>query len=243
MAHEFSIEYARQLDSRDALRPSRDQFHLPRVNGREAVYFLGNSLGLQPKSTRGELMKVMDAWASQGVEGFFAGSDPWIDCDKPLTRILATIVGAGQEEIVVMNHLTVNLHFLMISFYRPTAKRFKIICEAKAFPSDQYAFRSQVKLHGYDPDEAIIEVAPREGNNLVAHEDIVAAITDHGESVAMVLFSGVNYYTGQLFDIKAITAAAHEIGAYAGFDLAHAAGNVQLNLHDWGVGLCCLVLL
>lgn len=235
MAHEFSIKYATLLDSRDALRPFREQFHLPQVNGREAVYFLGNSLGLQPKSVRGALVKVMDEWASQGVEGFFTGSEPWVDYEKQLTRMLAAIVGAGQKEIVVMNHLTVNLHFLMISFYRPTAKRFKIICEAKAFPSDQYAFRSQVKLHGYDPDQAIIEVTPREGSSLVAHEDILAAIAEHGQSVALVLFSGVNYYTGQLFDIKAITAAAHETGAYAEFDLAHAAGNVQLNLHDWGV--------
>ena len=235
MPHQYSLGYAQQLDNNDALNSFRDRFYAPYLHGKRAVYFLGNSLGLQPKNAQDEVLKIMEGWANFGVEGFFMGNDPWLNYHKHITPLLTGIIGAKEEEIVTMNQLTVNLHLLMISFYHPTAARYKIICEAKAFPSDQYAFQSQVKLHGFNPADAIIEVQPQPGTELISTEDILAAIKDNGDSVALVLFSGVNYYTGQVFDIKAITAAAHAAGAYAGFDLAHAAGNIKLQLHDWGV--------
>ncbi|MEP7108400.1 MAG: kynureninase [Ferruginibacter sp.] len=235
MAHQFSIQYARDLDSKDALGQYRELFYAPWLHGKRAIYFLGNSLGLQPKTAQEEVLKIMEAWANFGVEGFFLGNDPWLDYHKQISLLLTDIIGAKPEEIVTMNHLTVNLHLLMISFYQPSGTRYKIICEAKAFPSDQYAFQSQVKLHGLDPLEAIIEVYPKAGTELITEEDIIATIEAHGNTVALVLFSGVNYFTGQVFDMKAITAAAHKAGAYAGFDLAHAAGNIKLQLHEWGV--------
>jgi kynureninase len=239
MNHQYSLEYARELDSKDELRSFREQFYAPYLHNKRAVYFLGNSLGLQPKTTQDEVLKIMEGWANFGVEGFFLGTDPWLHYSKHITPLLTGIIGAKPEEIVTMNHLTVNLHLLMISFYQPTASRHKIICQAKAFPSDQYAFQSQAKLHGFDPADAIIEVYPKEGTDLITTEDIISAIEEHGESIALVLFSGVNYYTGQVFDMKAITDAAHKAGAYAGFDLAHAAGNIKLDLHDWQVDFAC----
>ncbi|MEP7141567.1 MAG: kynureninase [Ferruginibacter sp.] len=233
MDHQFSLQYARELDSKDSLSDYRDQFYAPYLHGKRAIYFLGNSLGLQPKTAQEEVLKIMEGWANFGVEGFFLGNDPWLNYHKHITPLLSNIIGANQEEIVTMNHLTVNLHLLMISFYQPSSTRYKIICEAKAFPSDQYAFQSQARLHGFDPDEVIIEVHPKAGTELLSTQDILATIEAHGDSVALVLFSGVNYYTGQVFDIGAITAAAHKMGAYAGFDLAHAAGNIKLQLHEW----------
>ncbi len=239
MQHEFSLAYAQQLDSNDKLSHFREQFYAPYLQGKKAIYFLGNSLGLQPKKAQDEVKTIMEGWANFGVEGFFAGKDPWLNYQQKITPLLCDIIGAKKEELVTMNHLTVNLHLMMISFYQPTATRYKIICEAKAFPSDQYAFQSQVKLHGYDPEDAIIEVHPKEGTELITTEDILATIEAHKASVVLVLFGGVNYYTGQVFDIKAITAAAHKAGAYAGFDLAHAAGNIKLQLHDWQVDFAC----
>ena len=239
MSHQYSLDYAKQLDEQDPLHSYREQFYAPYLHNKRAVYFLGNSLGLQPKTTQDEVMKIMEGWANFGVEGFFLGSDPWLHYHKQITPLLTGIIGAKEKELVIMNHLTVNLHLLMISFYQPTKERYKIICEAKAFPSDQYALQSQVKLHGFDPNEAIIEVQPRSGSELIMTEDILAAIEQHKDSVALVLFSGVNYYTGQAFDIASITAAAHGAGAYAGFDLAHAAGNIKLQLHDWNVDFAC----
>jgi len=235
MPHQYSLNYAQELDSQDTLSKFREQFYAPYLRGKRATYFLGNSLGLQPKTTQEEILKIMDGWANFGVEGFFLGNDPWLNYHKHITPLLTDIIGAKQEEIVTMNHLTVNLHLLMISFYQPTKTRYKIICEAKAFPSDQYAFQSQVKLHGFNTADAIVEVYPKEGTELISTEDILAAIEEHKDSVALVLFSGVNYYTGQVFDVPTITAAAHQAGAYAGFDLAHAAGNIKLQLHDWEV--------
>ncbi len=235
MPHQYSLTYAQELDSMDKLSPFREQFYAPYLRGKRATYFLGNSLGLQPKNTQEEILKIMDGWANFGVEGFFLGKDPWLNYQQHITPLLTDIIGAKQEELVTMNHLTVNLHLLMISFYQPTNTRYKIICEAKAFPSDQYAFQSQVRLHGFDPADAIVEVYPKEGTELITTEDILATIEAHKDSVALVLFSGVNYYTGQVFDIPTITAAAHKVGAYAGFDLAHAAGNIKLKLHDWQV--------
>ena len=239
MQHQFSIEYAKSLDEKDPLHHFRNQFIAPIFRGKRAVYFLGNSLGLQPVGTQEALMNVMNSWASLGVEGFFLGTDPWIDYHKKIAPLISNIVGALPEEVVTMNHLTVNLHLLMLSFYNPTPQRYKIICEAKAFPSDQYALQSQVKMHGFDPADAIIEVHPKEGTEIISTDDILATIEQHKDSVALVLFSGVNYYTGQVFDIKAITEAAHKAGAKVGFDLAHAAGNIKLQLHDWNVDFAC----
>lgn len=235
MQHQYSLGYAQESDSRDPLKPFREKFNAPEIQGKRATYFLGNSLGLQPRSTSAEINKIMEGWANFGVEGFFLGNDPWLHYNQHITPLLTNIIGAKQEEIVTMNHLTVNLHLMMISFYQPTPTRYKIICEAKAFPSDQYAFQSQVKLHGFDPAEAIVEVFPKAGTELISEDDILATIKTQGDSVALVLFSGVNYYTGQVFDMQGITNAAHKVGAFVGFDLAHAAGNIKLQLHEWGV--------
>jgi kynureninase len=234
-----SLEYARQLDASDPMRAFRDRFYIPVMHGKEAIYFTGNSLGLQPRSTQEYVLNELEDWATFGVEGHFHARNPWVSYHELFPPLLAPIVGAKENELIVMNQLTVNLHLLMTSFYRPEGKRFRIICEAKAFPSDQYAFQSQVKLHGFDPAEAIIEVGPRPGQHHIEHEDILDTIRKYGPEVAVVLFSGVNYYTGQVFNMKEICSAAHEAGAYCGFDLAHAAGNVELKLHDWDVDFAC----
>jgi kynureninase len=235
MAHENSFEYAQACDEKDKLKNFRENFYIPLLNGKPAIYFLGNSLGLQPKNTQNEVLGIMENWANFGVEGFFMGNNPWLKYHKKIVPQMAAIAGALEEEIVVMNHLTVNLHLLMTSFYRPAKNRYKIICEAKAFPSDQYMLQSQVKQHNLKPEDCIIEVKPAAGVETINHEDIIEAIKEHGNTVALVLFGGVNYYTGQVFDMAAITKAAHKVGAYAAFDLAHAAGNIPLHLHDWGV--------
>lgn len=234
-----TIDYARFLDEQDPLRSFRDKFYIPLMHGREAIYFTGNSLGLQPKKTQDYVLNELEDWANYGVEGHFHARNPWMPYHEIFTEQLSKLVGALPHEVVAMNQLTVNLHLLMVSFYRPTQQRYKIICEAKAFPSDQYAMESQVKFHGYDYDNAVVEVAPREGEHTIRTEDILTTIEQHKDSVALVLFSGVNYYTGQLFDLPAITAAAHKAGAFAGFDLAHAAGNVPLQLHEWNVDFAC----
>jgi len=239
MIFENNLAFANQLDEQDSLNQFREQFYIPVINGNECIYFTGNSLGLQPKTTQDYVVNELEDWANFGVEGHFHATNPWFSYHEMFPQQVAKIVGALPEEVVVMNQLTVNLHLLMTTFYRPTKERFKIICEAKAFPSDQYAFESQVKLHGVNPDEAIIEVKPREGEYSIRTEDIIATIEKHSSSIALVLFSGVNYYTGQVFDMPSITKAAHNIGAYCGFDLAHAAGNIELHLHDWDVDFAC----
>ncbi len=239
MTFENNLAFANQLDEQDSLNQFREQFYIPVINGNECIYFTGNSLGLQPKTTQDYVVNELEDWANFGVEGHFHATNPWFSYHEMFPQQVAKIVGALPEEVVVMNQLTVNLHLLMTTFYRPTKERFKIICEAKAFPSDQYAFESQVKLHGFNPDEAIIEVTPREGEYSIRTEDIIATIEKHSSSIALVLFSGVNYYTGQVFDMPSITKAAHNIGAYCGFDLAHAAGNIELHLHDWNVDFAC----
>lgn len=235
MHFENNIEFAQQLDEKDILQSSRDKFYIPVINGNECIYFTGNSLGLQPKTTQDYVVNELEDWANFGVEGHFHSRNPWMPYHEILTQQLADVVGALPEEVVSMNQLTVNLHLLMVSFYRPVQQRYKIICEAKAFPSDQYAMESQVRYHGYDPADAIIEVAPREGEYEIRTEDIIAAIEKHQHETALVLFGGVNYYSGQVLDMKAITNAAHTAGITCGFDLAHAVGNVELKLHDWGV--------
>ncbi|MEP6465372.1 MAG: kynureninase [Parafilimonas sp.] len=235
MNFENSLAFAKQLDEQDQLKNFRDKFLFPQHNGKECIYFTGNSLGLQPKNALSEIQNVLNDWAALGVEGHFNGSRPWMHFHDHLTKPLSAIVGCLQHEVVVMNSLTVNLHLLMVSFYRPTKQRYKIICEAKAFPSDQYAFESQVKFHGFHPADAIVEVKPRKGEHTLRIEDILSIIKKHANETVLVLFSGINYYTGQFFDIKSITKAAHNAGAYAGFDLAHATANVELKLHEWNV--------
>lgn len=227
--------FALQLDAQDPLSSYRNRFYIPRHKGADTVYFTGNSLGLQPKTARAAIEQEMQDWQDLGVEGHFHGKNPWFHYHKFLTDKTARLVGAKPSEVVVMNNLSVNLHLLMVSFYRPDADRYKIIMEAGAFPSDQYAAETQVKFHGFDPAQAIVEVAPRQGERHLRTEDILQTIHAHGPQTALVLFSGVQYYTGQLFNIPEITRAAHSAGAVAGFDLAHAAGNVKLNLHDNGV--------
>jgi len=239
MTFENSLDFAKQLDAADPLKDFRSKFYIPIINGNECIYFTGNSLGLQPKTTQDYVLNELEDWASFGVEGHFHARQPWFSYHEMFPQLLTRIVGALPEEIVVMNQLTVNLHLLMASFYQPTKERFKIICEAKAFPSDQYALETQAKFHGLNPDEVIIEVAPRAGAHIISTEDIISTIKNHASETALVIFGGVNYYSGQVFDMKAITQAAHEAGAYCGFDLAHAAGNIALHLHNWDVDFAC----
>lgn len=229
------LSFAKILDNEDRLKSYRDKFFFPQHNGRDVVYFTGNSLGLQPKTTRQYIQQELDDWAAFGVEGHFLAKNPWLSYHELLTDKMAKIVGALPRETVMMNQLTVNLHLLMVSFYRPTKQRYKILCEAKAFPSDQYALQSQIKFHGYEVEDSLIEVAPREGEYHIREEDIFAAIEKNKESIALIMIGGVNYFTGQVFNIKDITAAGHKAGAVVGFDLAHAAGNLELHLHDWNV--------
>jgi kynureninase len=230
-----TLEHARMLDQQDELSVYRSKYHFPKHNDKDCLYFCGNSLGLQPKSTRDALLAELDHWSTYGVEGHFTGDNAWMYYHKLLTPASAKLVGAKESEVVIMNTLSTNLHLLMVSFYRPTKQRFKIIMEEQAFPSDQYAVESQVKFHGFDPEDAIIEVKARPGEDYIRTEDIEATIKEHADSTALVFFSGVNYYTGQFFEMKRITECAHEAGAVAGFDLAHAAGNVVMKLHEWNV--------
>jgi kynureninase len=238
-SYEASLTYARDQDQVDTLFPFRERFLFPQHNGEDVRYFCGNSLGLQPKSVAYLMEKELQDWAKYGVEGHFKAGYPWFSYHHFFAERLGKIVGAGKDEVVAMNTLTVNLHMLMLSFYRPEEKRYKILMEAGAFPSDQYAVETQVRMHGYDPDDAIIEITPAIGSNLIEDQDIINAITEAGESLALVMIGGVNYYTGQFFDLKNITRAAHTAGAYAGFDLAHAVGNIPLQLHDWNVDFAC----
>lgn len=235
VAYKNSIDFAKEKDTNDPLSSYREKFYIPVINGIETVYFTGNSLGLQPTTTKSYIDAELDAWKNWGVEGHFEAKRPWFSYHEFLTEKMAKIVGAKPVEVVVTHSLTTNLHLLMVSFYRPTAERYKIICEKKAFPSDQYALESQARFHGFDPADAIIEVGPREGEHLINEDDILKAIADAGDSLAMIMIGGVNYYSGQLFDMKTITEAGHAVGAKVGFDLAHAAGNVKLKLNEWGV--------
>ena len=239
MNFENSLAFARKMDEQDPLHHFRDRFHIPQLDGKDQVYFVGNSLGLQPKSVRDHVIAELDDWAKWGVEGHFHARKPWLSYHEQFPPLLSKIVGCKPDEVIVMNQLTVNIHLLMVTFYRPTSERFRIICEEKSFPSDMYALESQVRVHGLDPDEVIVEVAPRKGEHTLRTEDILDAIKEYGRETALVFFEGVHYYTGQLFDIPTITKAAHAAGAYAGFDLAHAAGNVKLQLHDWDVDFAC----
>jgi len=239
MKFETGLSFAQQLDAGDPLKSFRDKFIIPEVDGKQQIYFLGNSLGLQPKSASDHIHQILQDWASLGVESFFYAKEPWMDYHDRLIHPLSKVVGALPNEVVVMNQLTVNLHLMLVSFYHPSAKRYKIICEAKAFPSDQYAFETHVRNKGFDPATAIIEVAPRNGEFTLRTEDIISVIEKHGDETALVLFGGINYYTGQFFDLEKISKSARSVGAKIGFDLAHAAGNVELHLHDWNVDFAC----
>ena len=234
MFFESTLEFAKSLDLRDPLRSFREEFLFPDFHEKNLIYFTGNSLGLQPKNAKNYILEELEDWQKYGVEGHFISRRPWYSYHENLTDMMAEIVGAKPIEVVVTHSLTTNLHLLMVSFFRPEGKRTKIICEEKAFPSDQYAIESQLNFHGLGLDN-LIEIAPRKGEFLIREEDIIAKINEIGDELALVMIGGVNYYTGQLFDMKSITNAGHSVGAKVGFDLAHAAGNVELSLNAWGV--------
>jgi kynureninase len=227
--------YAAEMDTRDRLAHFRDRFYIPKTKrGEECIYLCGHSLGLQPKSAQAYIEQELKDWAELGVEGHFHGRNPWMPYHRLLTEQTATLVGAEPVEVVVMNSLTVNLHLMMASFYRPTPQRHKIVIERSAFPSDQYAVKSQIRFHGYEPLGSLIELAPREGEFCLRDEDIESAIDREGDSIALILLGGVNYVTGQFFNLPAITKMGHRKGCVVGFDLAHAVGNIPLHLHEWG---------
>ena len=234
MTFESSLEFAKKMDANDPLNSFREKFLFPDFHKKEIIYFTGNSLGLQPKSTRKMIEEELDDWAKYGVEGHFMSRRPWYSYHEQLTELSAYVVGAKPIETVITHSLTTNIHLLMVSFYQPNGKRTKILCEKKAFPSDQYALMSQLEFHGYDK-EHLIEIGPRDGEETIQHEDILDAIEKHKDELALVFMGGVNYYTGQFFNLKEITKAGHQAGAVVGFDLAHAAGNVNLSLHDWNI--------
>ncbi|RUS88029.1 hypothetical protein EGW08_004195, partial [Elysia chlorotica] len=238
-------KFARLMDERDPLRHLRDEFHVPKMGqilhtdpslvspDEDSIYLCGNSLGLCPKKAKDYVLVEMDKWATRGVQGHATGDLPWMKCGEMLEEDMMKIVGCKREEVGIMNGLTVNLHLLLVSFYRPTKDRYKILCESKSFPSDHYAFESQIRLHGFDPEDALICMEPREVT--VALPTFMLWIEREGASIAVVCFPGVQYYTGQFFDIPAITKAGHAQGCQVGFDLAHAVGNLPLHLHDWNV--------
>ena len=233
---ETSASFAAEMDARDPLARFREQFHIPPASdGSPSVYLCGHSLGLQPKNACAYIDQELEAWAKLGVEAHFHGSHPWMPYHRLLNDNMAGIVGAKPLEVVVMNSLTVNLHLMMVSFYRPTPQRHKIVVEAGAFPSDQYALASQIRFHGFDPRTSLIELTPRPGEASIRREAIDGLLEREGSRIALVLLGGVNYTTGQLFDMEAITRTGQAQGCVVGFDLAHAAGNVPLRMHDWGV--------
>ena len=230
-----SLTYALELDHQDELSSFHQQFHIPKdENGNDVVYLCGNSLGLMPKATSDYINQELEDWKNLGVEGHFMAKNPWMPYHEFLTKNMANVVGALPSEVVVMNSLTVNLHLLMVSFYRPTSNRYKILFDYSPFPSDRYAIASQVKFHGYDPADAMIELIPDSSDELVSIDNIKNILETQGNEIALILIGGVNYYTGQLYDIKTITQLGHAHGCVVGFDLAHAAGNIDLHLHEDG---------
>lgn len=234
MEYKNNINFAEELDSSDSLKLYRDKFYIPKTQGgKDVIYFAGNSLGLEPKTVRGYVEQELLDWETMGVEGHNHAKTPWMPYHEFLTEQTAVLVGALPEEVVNMNSLSVNLHLMMVSFYRPTSKRNKILIEANAFPSDHYAVQSQIKFHGYDPVTSLIEMKPREGEFTIRTEDILEYIEREGDSVALIMFAGVNYYTGQAFEFEKIISAGHKKGCIVGFDHAHGAGNLLLKLHDW----------
>ena len=236
MNYKTTEEFALQLDANDELQDYRNEFNIPlQKNGTEHIYLCGNSLGLQAKRTKKFINQELEDWANFGVEGHFHAKNPWMPYHEFLSKSYSKIVGAKQTEVIAMNTLTVNLHLMMVSFYRPTEKRNKIIIEADAFPSDIYAIESQIKHHGYIVEDSLIKLAPRKGDSAIRTDDIAEIVESEGDEIALIMLGGVNYYTGQVFDFEKITKLGQEKGIFVGFDLAHAAGNVKLELHKWGV--------
>ena len=236
MSHyRLDLNFAKALDQKDALSKYRDAFHIPKdKKGNSLIYFCGNSLGLQPITTKQYIEQELEDWANLGVEGHTNGKNPWLHYHEFLTQGMASVVGAKPVEVIVMNTLTANLHFMMVSFYKPTKKRFKILIEADAFPSDKFAVESQLRHHGFDDKEGLLLWSSREDEELVRYEDLESILEANGNEIALIMIGGVNYYTGQYFDLKRIAALGHKYGCMVGFDCAHGAGNVELNLHDSG---------
>ena len=235
MIYNTSEELATRLDNEDPLARYRSEFHLPlQSNGTPYIYLCGNSLGLQPKSTEAAIKQELSDWQKLGVEGHFHAKNPWLPYHEFLTQAMAKVVGAKPEEVVVMNTLTVNLHLMMISFYKPTPTRNKILIESDAFPSDRYATESQIKMRGFDPESSLLELKPRAGEVCLREEDIEATIEEYGDEIALIMLGNTNYYTGQYYDIHKITKWGHKKGCRVGFDCAHGAGNIDLQLHDSG---------
>ena len=229
------LESALQLDKDDELSHFRHRFHIPKhSDGSDSIYLCGNSLGLQPKLTQEYISQELNDWAKLGVEGHVHGNNPWLSYHELLTDKMAEVVGAKPIEVVVMNTLTTNLHLMMVSFYKPTSKRYKILIEGDAFPSDKYAVESQLRHHGFDDEEGLLLWNSREGEELLRYEDLEQILEDHGNEIALIMIGGVNYYTGQFFDLKRITELGHSYGCVVGFDCAHGAGNVNLDLHNSG---------
>jgi kynureninase len=236
MIYRKTQEFALHLDKNDRLKNYRNDFHIPlQKNGKEQIYLCGNSLGLQPKRTKEFINQELEDWKRLGVEGHVDARNPWMPYHEFLAESYSKIVGAKTSEVIAMNTLTVNLHLMMVSFYRPSEHRYKIIIEADAFPSDIYAVESQIKHHGYSVEDCLIKLTPREGESVIRTEDIASIINQDGDQIALIMLGGVNYYTGQVFDFETITKLAKEKNIYVGFDLAHAAGNVKLELHNWKV--------
>jgi kynureninase len=232
----LGIEYAKDQDLHDPLAHYRKKFHIPKNSeGDEWLYFTGNSLGLQPKETKNHIKQELDDWANLGVEGHFEAKNPWMPYHEFLTETMAQIVGAKPIEVVIMNTLTTNLHLLMVSFYQPTKLKHKILIESDAFPSDRYAVETQLKFHGFDPSDSLIEWSPRKGETLLNIEDLESILESQGEEIALLLIGGVNYYTGQYLDLKKISQLGRRKGCKVGIDLAHGVGNIQPNLHESGV--------
>jgi kynureninase len=234
-AFDSTLDFARRKDEEDGLYKFRTLFHFPQLHGKNVIYFCGNSLGLQPKNAAAAFKQELEDWQKHAIGGYLHARSPWLYYQNSFCSPLSKLLGCHQSEVTVMNTLTVNLHLMLLSFYRPSNRRFRIIMEAGAFPSDQYAIETQVKFYQLDPADAIIEISPREDEKIIREEDIISAIEKNKDSLALVLFGGINYYSGQLFDLKNITKAAHDAGAIAGFDLAHVVGNVPMQLHDWNV--------
>ena len=233
--YKSGLEYALEQDQNDELKLYRNHFHIPKDgHGNELIYMTGNSLGLQPKSTKDYVNQELEDWANLGVEGHTEAKNPWLPYHEFLTESMAKVVGAKPIEVIVMNTLTANLHFMMVSFYQPTKTRYKILIESDAFPSDKYAVESQLRHHGIDDKEGLILWKPRKGEELLNYEDLEAILETQGDEIALIMIGGVNYYTGQFFDLKRITKLGHQYGCKVGFDCAHGAGNVALNLHDSG---------
>jgi kynureninase len=233
--YKTGLDYAKEQDNKDPLASYRNKFHIPKdKNGNELIYLCGNSLGLQPKATKDYIDQELKDWANLGVEGHLEAKNPWLPYHEFLAESTAKLVGAKPIEVVTMNTLTTNLHLMMVSFYQPTKERYKIVIESDAFPSDKYAVESQLRHHGFDDNEGLILWKPRQGEELLRYEDLENILNKHGNEIALVMIGGVNYYTGQFFDLKRIADLGHKQGCMVGFDCAHGAGNVPLNLHDSG---------